>query len=149
MRDPRQGIHKLEVPEFDVRGVLDHDTAPQDDWRDILLKEMSIEGHIHMVPPGWEFVLRCLFKELVDLGWDRHLTLATDKHGGLLVAPGLAATPAMEFACRRAQKWSFQTCSRCGDSAGTLRPRGRRMETTCSPCHDILMKQDAGGKHAP
>ena len=147
--DPKEGIWKLETPRFDPRGVLGREVAPRDDWRKTLLAEMGVQGRLEptLIPDGWEFVLRCLFKELLDLGWNRQLVSAVDMHGGLLVELGADRSPAMEFACRRAQRWSFSTCSRCGTSGATLRPRGRRMETTCATCHDTLMERDERSAH--
>jgi hypothetical protein len=143
--DPEQGIQRLAVKKFNA-ALLEQ--SPKEDWRTRLCTELGIKGAI-TCPPGWELVVTSLMKQLVLMGWDGELETARDLFGGLYVRLGESATDAMRYACRQAQRWSFQTCSRCGESEAKVRPRGRRIETSCVSCHDILMQEDPEGLQEP
>ncbi len=85
------------------------------------------------VKQGWFEILRDLFNELIELGWDKHLYYIKEKFGGLRVALGkdnLDSLPeGTTQIITKYENLSYTICEECGD-IGELRS-GDWLKTLC------------------
>lgn len=72
------------------------------------------------LPVGWLPLFARLVRRLIRLGWDRHLSVAKEKSGLLVVVLGDEDSQPMKTAIDRAARDSTRTCGVCG-SPGELR----------------------------
>jgi hypothetical protein len=145
------GQWTIKAEEFitDLRGPA----APvpvQDGWRQRLCAKYGLQPQaLDGVPPGWQLVVQCALEELRRLGWYTGAKFIGEDHAGLQFELNAPTTPEQDFMCTRMSSWSYHTCCRCGASGATPVPRGRRLETVCAGCHELLMTEDPDGRHVP
>lgn len=89
------------------------------------------QGYVNI---GWHKLLDQLFKDLIDVGWDRKCAQIKEKFGGLRVYLG-EETQEMSDLVSKAEIEASKTCEDCGSkkSVKAKSPTGWIM-TLCSKC---------------
>jgi hypothetical protein len=146
-----EGNWGIDLPEFVtdlLAGVVPE--PAEDGWRQQLCRQYGLPPRtLDTIPPGWELVVRCALQELRRLGWYTGAQRIAEEMGGLQIVLNAPTTPEQDFMCTRMSSWSYHTCCRCGSSGAAPIPRGRRLETVCAGCHELLMGKDPDGRHVP
>ena len=134
----KTSAHRLDIK-------FEHGGATAQDWRTRLCNDLGRTIPLQ-VGEGWQHIVERLFAELRRYRLEDLVARVYERHAGLaLRANGWKPEP-FEAIERHAQVLSFRTCSRCG-KVGSHHARARRLETTCEPCHEHLMKEDPDGRY--